>query len=340
MSEQETPNTPETLGVTPRYVIQHNAISRGAPTDREEHGLSASAQKLIAMSMALLPADLSSRTAAFTFPEFCKSLGMPVGGEQYKIFKDAVNECMRCLITVETEPDENGKKEWKKFTWFTMASFDEKTGKATMKFSDELAAFLLALKWMYAKINLNDIGALQSKYAIKLFEMAMSYQSLKGKQGNADQSWYFERPIPELRKIMGVPQEAYKETHLFKQYAIEKPLKELNKAGIGLEITPEGVKQGRRIVAIRFDCKHTPRAVRGKRRETKAAPLPEPNPKTENLREEKELEHLKELYPTEFAELYEEALAKAPAFIPEHFKQIASEGRALLQLKERHGIVK
>jgi hypothetical protein len=77
-----------------------------------------------------------------------------------------------------------------------------------------------------------------------------------------------------------------------------------------------GVKQGRRIVAIRFDCKHTPRPVRGKRRGTEAAPLSEPNPKTESLREEKELEHLKELYPKEFAELYEAALAKAPRIHP------------------------
>jgi plasmid replication initiation protein len=186
------------------------------------------------MAMSLLPADLSSRTAAFTFPEFCKSLGMPVGGEQYRLFKDAVDECMGCIITVETEPDEKGKKAWKKFTWFTVSTFDEKTGQATLKFSDELAAFLLALNWMYTKLDLQDFGELQSRYAIKLFEMAMSYKSLKGKQGNPDQSWYFERPVSELRMLMGVPMEAYKETHLFKQYAIEKPLREINKADIGL----------------------------------------------------------------------------------------------------------
>jgi hypothetical protein len=335
MQEELFPaNTPETLGVTPRYVIQHNTVSRGA------HGLSATAQKLAAMAMALLPADLSSRTAAFTFPEFCKALGMSAGGETYEIFKKAVDECMECFITVETEPDEKGKKAWKKFTWFTVSTFDEKTGQATMKFSDELAGFLMALKWMYAKVNLPDIGSLQSRYAIKLFEMAMSYQSLKGKQGNAERHWYFERPIPELRMIMGVPEEAYKENRLFRQKVIEEPVKELNRAGIGLEITPEGVRQGRRIVAIRFDCKQAPRTARGKRGGAKAAPLPEPNPKTEDMREEKELRHLKELYPEEFAELYGEALAKAPAFIPEDFKRIGAEGSALMQLKERHGIVK
>jgi hypothetical protein len=299
-------NTPETLGVTPRYVIQHNTVSRGA------HGLSATAQKLAAMAMALIPPDLSSLTAAFTFPEFCNALGMPVGGETYEIFKKAVDECMECYITVETEPDEKGKRFWKKFTWFTVSTFDEKTGQATMKFSDELAAFLMALKWMYSKLNLPDIGSLQSRYAVKLFEMAMSYRSLKGKNGNAGESWYFERPI-----------------------------KELNNAGIGLEIRPEGIKQGRRIVAIRFDCRHVPRTARGKRGGAKALPLPEPSPKTEDLREEKELQHLKERYPEEFAERYQSAMDSRPEFLQDSEIGAAfAEARALLELRDKYGVVK
>ena len=336
MQEELFPlNTPDTLGVTPRYVIQHNAVSRSA------HGLSATAKKLTAMAMSLLPADLSSLTAAFTFTEFCKAMGMAEGGETYKIFKSAVDECMQCIITLETEPDEKGKRFWEKFTWFTVSTFNEKTGQATMKFSDELAGFLMALKWMYSKIDLKDIGELQSRYAIRLFEMAMSYRSLQGKKGNNAQSWYFERPIPELRMIMGVPEKAYKETRDFRQKVIENPIKEINKAGIGVEITPETIKQGRKLVAIRFDCKKAPRTARGKRAgEKEAVPLPEPNPKTEDLLEEKELEHLKELYPVEFADLYETELAKAPPYIPEGFKQIGAEGSALMQLKARYGIVK
>jgi plasmid replication initiation protein len=329
-------NTPETLGVTPRYILQHNAISRGA------HGLSATAQKLIAMAMALLPPDLLSLTAAFTFPEFCKALGMPIGGETYKIFKDAVDECMQCVISAETEPDEKGKKIWKKFTWFTVSTFDEKTGQATMKFSDELADFLRALKWMYSKINLKDIGELQSRYAIRLFEIAMSYKSLEGKKGNQGETWYFERGFPdEIRYIMGVGKEAYKDNHLLKQKVIDNPVKEINKAGIGFEIQPATVKQGRRIVAIRFYCKQAKPTIRGKKQGTKEAiPLPELALDTEAMREEKELEHLRELYSDEFVELYETELARAPNFIPDELKLVAAEGKALLQLKERHGIVK
>ena len=329
-------NTPETLGVTPRYIIQHNSVSRSA------HDLSATARKLAAMAMSLLPPDLSSLTAAFTFTEFCKALGMPEGGETYRIFREAVRECMQCLISIETEPDEKGKKEWKEFTWFTVATFDEKTGHATMEFSDKLAGFLIALKWMYSKIDLKDIGDLQSRYAIRLFEIAMSYKSLQGQRGNASQKWYFERPITEIRMIMGVPKGAYKETRLLRQKVIEGPIKEINRSGLGLEIKSEGIKQGRELKSIRFACKKISRTIRRVKGsgEKEAVPLPDSNPKTEDLLEEKELEHLKELYPEEFAELYETELAKAPTYIPEGFKQIGAEGSALMQLKKRYGIKK
>jgi plasmid replication initiation protein len=255
----EAVNTPETLGVTPRYVLQHNAISRGA------QALSATAQKLAAMAMALLPTNLSTLTASFTFSDFCKAIGYGDGGEQYKIFRAAVRECLQSLISIETEPDNNGKKKWKEFTWFTVAEFDEATGQARMTFSSELAEFLAAFKWLYARINLKDLGELQRRYALHLFEIAMSYRSLAGRGGNRSETWYFERGFPdEIRHIMGVTKDAYKDNHLLKQKIIEGPIKEINKAGIGIEITPTPVKQGNRIVSIRFYCKQTERAVKGK----------------------------------------------------------------------------
>lgn len=334
-------NTPETLGVTPRYVLQHNAISRGAQS------LSATAQKLVAMAMALLPADLSTLTVSFTFSDFCKAIGYGDGGEQYQAFRAAVRECLQSLISIETKPDKKGRTSWKEFTWFTFAEFDAKTGRARMTFSSELAEFLTALKWMYARLNLKDLGVFQSRYALHLFEIAMSYRSLAGKGGNRSEAWYFERGFPdELRRIMGVARGAYKDNYLLKQNVIEKPVKEINAAGVGIEITPTMVKQGHRIVAIRFICKQTERAVRGKRRikESKndetAPMLPQPEPNAEHEREEKELEHLRELYPDEFLELYQVALDTCPEFLKKNGSSFFAEQRALLELREKHGIVK
>jgi plasmid replication initiation protein len=94
-----------------------------------------------------------------------------------------------------------------------------------MTFSPKLAEVLAELKWVYSKINLQDFGKLQSRYAIRLYEIALSFAYLKGKQGNKDGAWYFQWTIEELRQILSVPTDAYKETHLFKQKGIDAPMR-------------------------------------------------------------------------------------------------------------------
>jgi plasmid replication initiation protein len=340
MQDNPVPATPESLGVTPRFVLQYSAISRSI------HDLSATAKKLTAMAMALLPPDLSSFTASFTFTSFCKALNYGDGGKEYQLFTSAVDECMKCVISLDTGKIVRGKKSWEKFTWFEYAKFNAETGLCTMIFSTKLADFLLDFKRVYAKINLSDIGRFQSKYAIRYFEMAVSYASLAGQNGNKDNAWYFERTINELREILGVKQEEYKETGNFNRYVVKKPLDEINNSGVGVKIAVENIKEGNRITSIRFDCKKAPRTPAPKRGRKKKAENPiqlelsERNSDAGCSREEKELEHLKELYPEEFAELYRAELAKIPAFIPEGAKRIGAEGSALLRLKERRGIVK
>jgi plasmid replication initiation protein len=333
-------NTPATLGVTPRYVLQYNAISRAAKN------LSATAHKLTAMAMSLLPPDLSSLTSVFTFGDFCKALGYGDGGEQYRIFTLAVEECMQCVITIETDPNKRGKKSWKKFTWFNVSRFNAETGIATMTFSAELAEFLLDLKRVYAKLNLRDIGKLQSKYALRYYELMMSYSFLKGKDGNSTDCWYFERSLQELRFILEIPENVYQMTSNFRRKVVEDPIKELNAAGIGFEIKSEKIKDGRNLSGIRFNCKSVPKTVTGRQKSKKPSAgeqlkLLDANPKTAEDREEKEGEHLKERYPDEFAAFYDEELAKPSSLPPTNFiRKIAAQSAAVIRLRERHGIAK
>jgi plasmid replication initiation protein len=221
-----------------------------------------------------------------------------------------------------------------------------------MTFSTELAEFLLELKRVYAKIYLQDLGRLQSRYAIRIFEFAMSFAFLQGKQGNKADEWYFRESVQALRHTMGVSPEAYPETRLFRQKVIEEPVKEINRAGIGFEITTAGVKQGRRLESIEFTCKKSARTTGAKgRSKKKTAPAENPattaelptNPLEARFKEDKELEHLRELYPKEFAELYAVEYAKPP--LP--FNTWNSDRHrdnavvvACKTLKERHGIVK
>jgi len=331
-------NTLETLGVTPRFVLQHNAISRSI------HKLSATAKKLTAMAMALIPPDLSSLSAAFTFTEFCKAVGYEKGGESYLIYKAAVKECSNNRISIELQLPKKGKTIWQGYTWFTFAEIDEGTGVCTMTFSPQLAAALLDMKRVYAKINLQDLGRLQSKYALRLFEMAKSYESLAGKDGNEQDAWYFERTVQEFKELFGLSDDIYKETKYFRQRIIEDPIKEINKAGIGVKITTEGIKQGRQLSSIRLNCKKAPRKTQakcGRKKKEVQLELADIKIRQSETLQEKEMEHLKELYPKEFEAFYAKELEK-PSFLPpeNEFRRQAAEAVALALLRTKYGIVK
>jgi plasmid replication initiation protein len=333
-------NTTETLGVTPRFVLQHNAISRSA------HNFSATAKKLTAMAMAMLPADLSTLSAAFTFTEFCKAIGYTKSGESFALFKNAVKECMESVIEVEGPKNKKGKTPWVMYHWFQLAEFNPDNGVCTMTFDKKLAEFLKELKRLYSKINLSDFGRLQSRYALRIYELAISYASLQGKDGNEADTWYLERTLEELRKIFGIEPGEYKENREFRRKVIEGPIREINKAGIGVEITTESIKKGRNLSGLRFDCKKVSRTARPRRGRAKDQPQPELSdlkPSNAETRTEKENEHLKELYPDEFADLYAEALKSLKPIgggIGESFRLSAAEARALETLRDRHGIVK
>jgi plasmid replication initiation protein len=343
MNEEQSPceavTTPETLGVTPRYVLMHNAISRSV------QNLSATAKKLTAMAMALLPPDLSSRTVSFSFTAFCNALGFGDGGEQYRLFKDAVMECMKCVISLEIVSPKTGKKYWKNYTWFSFSEYNEETGQVTMTFALELADLLKEFRRLYAKINLNDLGCLQSKYALRYFEMAKSYESLAGKDGNQAGHWYFERTIPELRQLFAIPADTYQKTNDLKRYVVDVPVGEINKVEIGIKVTTEKVKQGRRLCAMRFNCEKVARPVKSKQRRGKSATveLPASEPRSVDTRVDKENQHLRELYPAEFALLYEQALTKTPTLGQKTVGKLgkkAAEAVAFAGLRAMYGIVK
>jgi hypothetical protein len=320
----------ETKELLPEYVLQPHAISRAA------YRLSATARKIIAMGMSILPPDLSSRSVTFSFYEFCQALGYERGGESQKIFLAAVDECIGCVITIETA------EEIRKFTWVQIATYNKITHLVTLEFSVGLTDYLLELKKMYARIDLINMGKLQSLYALRYYELAKSYESLAGLQGNRQNCWYFERTIEELRKILDVEPEKYLKTNDFKKRVIEGPIMELNEANLGFYITVEYLRRGRNLVGVRFLCEKNIRKV-GKKQQ-KGIPVEAPTPiEAPETLEEKELAHLMNLYPQEYAELYNELLNHPPSKLLQDMprlweKQAQREAQKIL--KDRHGIKK
>jgi plasmid replication initiation protein len=292
------------------------------------------------MAMACLPPDLSELTTVFSYSEWCKALGIERGGNTQKLFEQAVDECMKSVITIYTG---KGKRGWEKYTWFEYARLgdEDNEDRCTMIFSNTLATVLLEIKKMYAKIPLDDLGKLQSQYAIRHYEMAMSYSSLAGHNGNKPGAWYYERTPAEIRELMNMDPEKYKEMADFRKRIVEDPCKEINQANIGLTIAPEYKRKGRNLVGVRFNCEKTPKQVTRKRKKAADTPgTPTENPKIARLLETKEATHLKKLYPEEYAAIFQEEYAKPRPFpaITDSQWALSVEGTTLERLKATHGI--
>ena len=250
----------------PEYVLQPNAISRAI------YDLSTNARRLIAMAMALVPLNAKEPKdfrVEFSVGDFIAALGLESGAKTNQLVLAAVRECLDSHIEIETE------HEWVGWTWFTKSRLVKKSGKSTytddptkvtytpiytwnkiiMEFNYHLGETLKQFKRAYSEIRLENLGRLQSKYAIRYYEIAQSYAGFAGKDGNPKDTWYFDYSIMEIRTIFGLAKSKYKLVNAFRVYVVDRPIEELNAADIGLHITVEYVRRGRKLAGFRFVCR-------------------------------------------------------------------------------------
>jgi plasmid replication initiation protein len=318
-----------------RYILQPNVISRAS------YSLSTTARRLIAMAMSALPTDGSSYEVSFPISEFEKALGIERGGLQREHLINGIKECLNCLIEISI-PQEDGKIRWVGFTWFIKSVFDEKLDRIEMVYNPLFGEAIKEFKKAYAKLDLINFGKLRSSYAIRYYEIAMSYHGFAGKDGNSKNTWYFEKTLTELRKLFRIEKNKYKITHDFRLRIIENPIKELNEAEIGLKITPKYIRERKFLVGVKFICKFVgEKPKKGAQKAIEAQEMPVSD-KREDI-SPKEIEELREKHPAEWQQFYDEARQERIAFqekvgmgIPLNEKMI--EEITFTRLKEHLGL--
>jgi plasmid replication initiation protein len=311
------------------YVIQPNEISQAI------YNLSPYARKLLAMAMSFISFEKDEYSAIFESSDFFQDLGLEIGGNQIKYLKAAMRDCASGFVEINTE---DGK--WKIYPWLDegeISSVNEMSYEGVhgesitihIHFNPKLGNLLKAFKKGYSRLNLIDLGKIQSRYAIRFYELAVSYAGFAGKEGNKENKWYFEMTLQDIRIRFDVDKNKYKATKDFRVYVIEKPIEEINAAEIGIRIEPEYIRRKKWIVAIKFNCcwidENEPRIVN-------------PEPATETAKEE---EALKKAFPEEFEELLKEVTdveskhRELFPLTPEMLEKLLN-GKALRKLKEKH----
>ena len=309
-------------------VIQSNAISRGIYT------CSPLARKLIAYCIlkidhypeATLDENIKLHhfKSTFSISEAINKLGISKGANTYKQVKRAVEELSTSVIQVE-----NTEEKYTAYTWFSYASYDKEKDLIELEFNQQIGMAIIEWKEIkqFSAMNIKTIGELQSFYALRFFEIANSYYNMKGRYGNAANTWTFTLNVDATKTMFKIDKDAYKDRmNNFITKVIKNPLEELNSVNKNFQISYQKVMENHKTVAFNFTCVQTEIL-----KIAKTDSPEEINEKEEINSELMEINYFKEKYPKEWKEA--EEIINSQQELPFDFGNL-NDFRILEKLKE------
>jgi len=242
----------ETKEITalPDYILQHNAISRSIYT------MSPNARKAIAMAMAYRDINMALWKKEFPKeelrPEDVLEIEFNINDFFYAFDIEKSTKGVAQLDKVLKEitglkagvVQDNGKVEY--LVWIQYSCIDFKNKKIIVKFSEDIIKYINQRPKEYHEMLLDDIAQLKSFYAMRWLEIAKSYESLAGKQGNMKDCWYIASKtgvkISRIRQMFEINENEYKRFDNLKKRVFNDPIDEINGADLGITIKAEFVQ--------------------------------------------------------------------------------------------------
>jgi plasmid replication initiation protein len=196
-------------------------------------------------------------TTVISANELVQMFGNP---KYYSTLKEICKDLSK--KSVEIKGEEEGEYFYRPV--FTELHYSKSKG-LTLEFSPKMIPYLLDLADKpFTKLPFEQVWALRSTYAMRLFELLLQYQNTKTHERIMT--------IEELRHCLGVPDEAYKDSiENFRRRVIESSIKDINEK-TAYKIECEKVKEGRKIVAFKFKL-HLPAELKKEQRAKQIADI-------------------------------------------------------------------
>lgn len=157
----------------------------------------------------------------------------------YKILKQAVKKLMKTDITIE-------KPELFQ-TWqinvCERAVYNEKEGTIDVMFTGSIMEYLKQRTKNFTLYNLKEVADLTSIYAVRLYELMQQFNTTTGMLIHNMEQW---------REMFGVQPTQYKLYADLKRKVFNQALEEINEK-TGYQLTMTEIKEGRKVVRVRFD---------------------------------------------------------------------------------------
>lgn len=240
--------------------------------------------------------DDSVREFEVKVADILQALGMPDGGSQYELIRGQVAGLMGHVLDLDLDLEPEG--DWLMIPWVERASYHKGRKTVTIRLPVEILPFARSVGQLFTQIKISDIAKINSRHAIRLFELLMSWSSKAGKDGNPPGCWFWKVDPDSYRKHLAIKPGEYKLTADLKKWTIEDPVAELNGAGIGLQVTVTYERHGKYITNFLFKVKR----VSGNEKEN---PEKEKGKKsTGKITGNKNEKPLREQYPEKWLEAY------------------------------------
>ena len=185
---------------------------------QSRYSLSIQQQKILLFLISQIqPEDDDFKTYDFSIRDFCQICGIDCNqGNNYKELKDNILDIMKHPVGwVELE---EGKETV--LLWIEKPIISRNDGIVQLKLDKDMKPYLLNLKANFTSYEVGFTLKFRSKYAIRLYELAKSYQY------HDDTPFTRVYPIDELREILDA--ETYPQYKNFKQRVLTPAIREIN----------------------------------------------------------------------------------------------------------------
>jgi plasmid replication initiation protein len=182
------------------------------------------------------PEDEGGKNYEFSVTDFLQACGLEQSGKNYIKVKETIRSIRNISFWVTLDGKEH------LLGLLDRATIEPKTGKITCCFHDDIKPFLLYLKENYTQFELRNVLAMQSKYAIRFYELAKSHQFLRE----------FQIPLDELKRSLCA--ENYEDYRAFRRRVLDPALEEINLlTDINLAVTEtKGEGRGSKVTGLTF----------------------------------------------------------------------------------------
>lgn len=202
-----------------------------------------SAKLIRAAIMQIVKEDEDLNPYIITIKEFADLLQIDISNV-YKCADEITNDIIRNPVYIKKIDGKNIK--WIKIPWVTRCEYNSDMGIA-IKLNDELKPFLINLKKHYTQYTLQEVLAMKSVYAIRIFEMIQSriMSKVLPKKGTE-----IEISVQEIKECCDCA-DKYSTFSNFKIKVLDKAKEEINRVTM-YYMDYSYIKSGKSVVAIKF----------------------------------------------------------------------------------------